>query len=282
MDQPDSIHAPKSFLTEDIGYKIRCFAAGSHEVDIPQGWALLDLNLSRTEGSVEFEGIDEAPDRNYARSFSLIQPTNSYSMRFIRSDHTVQFYFKPHTLKILPAQKALCEISAPIWNHLDNAMLSAGDIVLEFVTTVEHEIKTPERAFIRDLFSVRLLQLLSKKKTEARTNCPAIQRGLEFIEANIHKPVQHNEVASAAGLSAFHFARRFRMSVGTSVRRYIVMRRLEIAQDMIENTTKSLAEIAFSTGFSSQSHMTTQFKRFTGRTPKSFRHVASEAMTYYA
>ncbi len=78
-------------------------------------------------------------------------------------------------------------------------------------------------------------------------------------------------VARQVGMSFFHFSRAFKQSMGMSPTNYIAERRIERAKKMLEETELPIAEIALRSGFSSQSHFTTSFRRLAGATPKAFR-----------
>lgn len=100
-----------------------------------------------------------------------------------------------------------------------------------------------------------------------------MRRVHDFIDAHLGEPVGLVEMAAAAGLSPYHFARRFRAGTGLSPHRFLVRRRLDRARQLIADRTLSLAAIAHAAGFSSQAHMTTVFRTHLGRTPGWFvRH----------
>ncbi|WP_264530501.1 helix-turn-helix domain-containing protein [Flavobacterium sp. N502540] len=52
---------------------------------------------------------------------------------------------------------------------------------------------------------------------------------------------------------------------------YVRKQRIEKAVNLIENTTYTLTEIAYRTGFSDQSHFTRIFKLQTGKNPSAYR-----------
>ena len=78
-------------------------------------------------------------------------------------------------------------------------------------------------------------------------------------------------VACAVRMSYFHFSRAFKQSMGMTATNYIAGRRIERAKRMLEETELPISEIALRSGFSSQSHFTTAFRRLAGATPKAFR-----------
>lgn len=78
-------------------------------------------------------------------------------------------------------------------------------------------------------------------------------------------------VAKEVGMSYFHFSRAFKQTLGMTPSHYITERRIEHAKQLIQDTELPIAEIALRSGFSSQSHFTTSFRRLLGVTPGSFR-----------
>lgn len=78
-------------------------------------------------------------------------------------------------------------------------------------------------------------------------------------------------VAKEVGMSYFHFSRAFKQAMGMTPTNYIAERRIERAKALMEETDLPISEIALRSGFSSQSHFTTSFRRLSGVTPRSFR-----------
>jgi AraC family transcriptional regulator len=98
-----------------------------------------------------------------------------------------------------------------------------------------------------------------------------LRRVLNFIEANIKNNITLEDLASIAGYSAFHFARKFAVTMGIAPHRYISHLRLESAMAELTAGKLPLAEIALNAHFSSQASFTRAFHRATGMTPLEFR-----------
>lgn len=56
-----------------------------------------------------------------------------------------------------------------------------------------------------------------------------------------------------------------------TLEKFILQQRIEKTKDFLANTNKTLSDISFSLGFSSVSHLSTQFRRLTGLTPSAYK-----------
>lgn len=104
----------------------------------------------------------------------------------------------------------------------------------------------------------------------------AIRRACDYLQSRSDRQISSGELENVSGLDRFTLARQFRMSLGTSPHRYLVMRRLEKARAMI-GSGRSLVDIALETGFSDQAHFTRHFKRTHGMTPGRWANLCGRA-----
>jgi AraC family transcriptional regulator len=93
----------------------------------------------------------------------------------------------------------------------------------------------------------------------------------QHISAEGEGRIAVRQIAREVGLSYFHFSRAFKRALGISPNDYIAEKRIEHAKKLITETNPAISEIALPSGFSSQSHFTTSFRRLTGLTPTSFK-----------
>lgn len=98
-----------------------------------------------------------------------------------------------------------------------------------------------------------------------------LRRVLAEIEARLGETLRLSDLAKLIDMSPFHFARLFRREIGEPPAEYVQRRRTERAVELIRSSPLSLAEIAYQTGFSSQSHMTRRVRSLTGTTPRKIR-----------
>lgn len=101
-----------------------------------------------------------------------------------------------------------------------------------------------------------------------------LKRVTEFIESHGDQPITLADLARIAGLSRMHFAAQFREATGLRPHEYLLSHRVEKAKIMLQSSSLPVVEVALTVGFSSQSHFTGVFKRFTGLTPVRWRELS--------
>ena len=99
----------------------------------------------------------------------------------------------------------------------------------------------------------------------------ALSKVYVYVRANLEKETTLKTMARHIGMSESNFSRRFKASTGITPYQYVLQERLETAKYMLRQRDLSLAHIASATGFSSQSHFSTVFKRSTNKTPMKYR-----------
>jgi AraC family transcriptional regulator len=104
-----------------------------------------------------------------------------------------------------------------------------------------------------------------------------LRRAIEFMHDNYSRELMLGEIASAAYLSEYHFARLFKQIMGLTPHGYLAGVRLERARKLLAETEFPAGEIAAMVGYQSQSHFTKVFKSVTGLTPRAFRESVSKA-----
>ncbi|MBW4535577.1 MAG: AraC family transcriptional regulator [Pleurocapsa minor HA4230-MV1] len=98
-----------------------------------------------------------------------------------------------------------------------------------------------------------------------------LQRVIDYIHSHLDRDLSLVEIAKVINISPTYFASLFKRAIGTSPHQYVIQQRVEQAKLMLSKTDWAIADIALQVGFSSQSHLTQQFKRLTGMTPKQVR-----------
>jgi AraC family transcriptional regulator len=93
----------------------------------------------------------------------------------------------------------------------------------------------------------------------------------DYVHEHIAESISLDDLAAVLGMSRFHFARRFRATTGASPHEFVLRQRVDRVRTLLERTDTPLLDIAVTSGFADQSHMTREFKKRTGVTPGRFR-----------
>ncbi len=94
---------------------------------------------------------------------------------------------------------------------------------------------------------------------------------VEYIEENISEKLSLVILARQFGISEFHYNRIFKAVTGTSLKQYILGRKLTKAVDLIKGTDGSILEIALDMGFEYPEVFSRAFKKQFGIAPKKLR-----------
>ncbi len=129
------------------------------------------------------------------------------------------------------------------------------------------------------LAEVLALQVLRAEAPRVRAlpPSPPVRRALERIEADFAEPLQVEQLAREAGMSRFHFSRRFLEQVGMSPYAYLQEVRLRRAAELLKRGHATVAEAAFSVGFSDLGRFGRKFRQKYGCVPSRFAGGAVRA-----
>lgn len=267
---------------------------------VEQGWNMAVVrNVAVLSGDVEYGGVDhfvltyhvgggrvwrlDEPDFRGVAAAGAISVQAPQSRARFESDpgnpvEYAHFYF----------QRSLIE-------EVADGVGSTADLTTEdFFAVRDLQLETDLRAYAAraargddpatalemdsraNLIGVRLLTQW-RQATPARALRPGrlderrLARVDALIEERLSEDLRLQELADAAALSPFHFARAFKAATGVAPAAYVMRRRLERAQELLARSVLPIAVVALQSGFSSQSHLTRRLKAATGLTPAAFR-----------
>jgi len=109
------------------------------------------------------------------------------------------------------------------------------------------------------------------KQAVALELLPHLRRAHDHIDRHYARAIDLDELAGVAGVSKFHFARSFEAAYGLTPIRYLTLRRVERAQDLLRSANLTVTEICFLVGFSSLGSFSSLFTRLVGETPTAYR-----------
>ncbi|MBD2842142.1 helix-turn-helix domain-containing protein [Erythrobacter sp. KMU-140] len=126
------------------------------------------------------------------------------------------------------------------------------------------------------IFLVKLVERYGDEQSEelafSRAFTPAhYKRVLDFVSQRFGDAISIEDIAREAGLSASHFTRLFKRTVGDTPHQFLMRYRVEQAAKMLADKSKAAIEVAHACGFSDQPHMSRVFKQYRGETPSAWQ-----------
>ena len=97
-----------------------------------------------------------------------------------------------------------------------------------------------------------------------------VERALEWLSRNFERQPSLAEAARRAGLSEYHFQRRFRRQVGLSPKKYVQFLTLERAKEMLVQS-RSVLDAAYASGLSGPGRLHDLFVNVEAMTPGEYK-----------
>jgi AraC family transcriptional regulator len=186
-------------------------------------------------------------------------------------------------LRIAPVQDSSSYLNRSL-RSVASASIQVGHLVRQAMTFFE----TDRKAAWRCLSNASTL--LGADVEDAGVNAPRVdglhqgglatwqaRRALAHIEANLASKMEIGDLANVVALSSSHFSRAFKRTLGFPPMKYVVVRRVERAKELISSTGEPLAEVALACGFADQAHLNRRFRDIVGTTPGRWRRSNAAA-----
>lgn len=117
----------------------------------------------------------------------------------------------------------------------------------------------------------RTLATNSFAKVEAESDSRRVLKVKNYISKNYMDEIRLATLADIAGMSPSAFSRFFKLHTGRNLSDYIIDMRLGYASRMLVDTSKSISEICFNSGFNNLSNFNRIFKKKKNCSPTEFR-----------
>ena len=107
---------------------------------------------------------------------------------------------------------------------------------------------------------------------------PGVARTLRFMAQNFHHPIQVQDLTEMAGLSRRGFFKAFLRHTGIRPAQVLRQYRIGLAQQLLQDSELSLAEVAAQCGYRSVNSFWVSFRQVTGVSPGQYRKSAILAL----
>lgn len=125
-------------------------------------------------------------------------------------------------------------------------------------------------------FLVELLTGYMPEEINGQNGTGDIEAILEYINKNIQNPgLSLSDISRAYYMSVTYLCMYFKEKTGTTIRSYIIERRMKKAAELLLYTDLKVTEIAEAVGFTNQSYFTKSFGRYFGMSPSRYKEEHS-------
>ena len=104
-----------------------------------------------------------------------------------------------------------------------------------------------------------------------------LRRVRDRIDRDFAQPLDVDELAAGAHMSAGHLSREFKKAYGEPPYAYLMTRRIERAMTMLRRGDASVTDVCFAVGFSSLGTFSTRFTELVGVPPSTYKQEAARA-----
>ena len=103
----------------------------------------------------------------------------------------------------------------------------------------------------------------------------------DYISWRIRENIKVGEIAEYFGYNAKYITTVFKKIGGTSLKQYILERKIELAKAMLTDTNDPVSQIGYAIGFSDNHNFSNTFKRLTGQTPSEYRNSYAQHALFH-
>ncbi len=214
-----------------------------------------------------------------------VVPENRLSMWDLHGSPDIQLVYLRRSMVERVAQEALDQDGARVElvPRLGFADPLLEQLMLALLTTAREDDGCSDGLYADHLARLMVLHLLRRHST--RPACASgsftqprtasldarMRHVCDLIESTLGENLSLERLAHEAGISAHAFSNAFLRACGVTPHGYVLERRLERAKLLLGQGSLPVVEIALQTGFSSQSHLASAFKRVVGVTPGEYQ-----------
>ena len=103
---------------------------------------------------------------------------------------------------------------------------------------------------------------------------------LDYVKLNISRNIKATDIAAHFGYNEKYLSHVFSSFAGMTLKKFILSQKIDLANFLLNDTNKSISEIAKETGFSDSHNFSRCYKKVTGLSPTEYRNTFSKRLLF--
>lgn len=164
---------------------------------------------------------------------------------------------------------ANCEIAMP---PLSSVALNTVKVGFEAAKRLDCMMRQDECCTSNHRLIIEPTRIVVRQSTNMlAVSDTVVAEALDFIRANVKKPIQVSDVASSVSVSRRELERRFKRTLKQSIHQEIKRAKVQLIAKMLLETSDSISEIASKLAFADVAHVARYFRDIEGISPIEYR-----------
>jgi AraC-like DNA-binding protein len=180
-------------------------------------------------------------------------------------------FFPPHIATVfMEGDKRVISTGEPLLDQFE--LVARKDFQLDWYVTHKYPVKDARG----EIIGVAGINSLVQGSRRGPFSDKRLNRAMEHIRQHYPQSLPVPVLAECAGMSRRSFERLFQKELNCSPNVYLKQVRVNAVCRILLDTRLSLAEVAAGCGFADQSHMTREFRKLIGVTPRTYRQKRTQ------
>ena len=218
----------------------------------------------------------------------LICPGCVHTLFAPPTGHRIIFQPDANALRFIKDIETLLNAIAPLIVITPESFSSTHGKIRELLIEIKNEYLSSSSSFSEAIIYSKLLEIIAligrnyTRKSETRAVHVMIKQEeymkkfieiCNYIDEHCSEDLNLDDIANMSGFSKFYFSRMFRQFTNVSFYKYVNMKRIAKASELLTEPQNSITDVAINCGFSSLSSFIRMFKIIKGCTPTEFRNM---------
>lgn len=152
---------------------------------------------------------------------------------------------------------------------LSGKLLSTEDVQR---LTYHHVIYQSKEVLTADELAAQMHRVQSGACTRSFQTSRLVKHAVAYIHAHHHRSLNREEIADALGINRGYLSEIFQHELGLSPWDYLNRYRIKQAKLLLQDTSRTITDVAGSVGFNDSSYFGRVFRRIVGCSPQQYRH----------